>query len=72
MFHPTIGQCARQSLSNIATPELGMIPTKKKGTTPDSHLAKDTTKTQPIQHSWVYQDTNEMERLSAELVSSTT
>ena len=25
-FHPTIGQCAHQSLSNAATPELGMIP----------------------------------------------
>ena len=26
MFHPTIGQLAYQSLSNAATPELGMIP----------------------------------------------
>ena len=26
MFHPTIGQLAHQSLSNAATPELGMIP----------------------------------------------
>ena len=25
-FHPTIGQRAHQSLSNTATPELGMIP----------------------------------------------
>ena len=25
-FYPTIGQCAHQSLSNTATPELGMIP----------------------------------------------
>ena len=25
-FHPTIGQCAHQSLSNTVTPELGMIP----------------------------------------------
>ena len=25
-LHPTIGQHAHQSLSNIATPELGMIP----------------------------------------------
>ena len=25
-FHPSIGQCAHQSLSNTATPELGMIP----------------------------------------------
>jgi len=31
-FHPTIGQCAHQSLSNIATPEMGMIPTRNKGT----------------------------------------
>ena len=27
-FHPTIGQLAHQSLSNAATPELGMIPPK--------------------------------------------
>ena len=26
MFHPTIGQCAHQSLSITATLELGMIP----------------------------------------------
>ena len=26
MFHPTIGQLAHQSLSNAATPKLGMIP----------------------------------------------
>ena len=26
MFHPTIGQRAHQSLSNTATPKLGMIP----------------------------------------------
>ena len=26
MFHPTIGQCAHQYLSNTATLELGMIP----------------------------------------------
>ena len=25
-FHPTIGQRASQSISNAATPELGMIP----------------------------------------------
>ena len=25
-FHPTIGQRAHQSLSNAATPELGMVP----------------------------------------------
>ena len=27
-FHPTIGQRAHQSLSNAATPELGMIPSE--------------------------------------------
>ena len=32
-FHPTIGQCAHQSLSTTATLELGMIPTRNKGTT---------------------------------------
>ena len=26
MFHPTIGQRAHQSLSNVSTPEMGMIP----------------------------------------------
>ena len=25
-FHPTIGRRAHQSLSNAATPELGMVP----------------------------------------------
>ena len=39
-FHPTIGQCAHQSLSNIATPKLGMIPTRNRGTTIGSHIAK--------------------------------
>ena len=29
-FHPTIGQCAHQSLSSTTTPELGMIPTRNK------------------------------------------
>ena len=29
-FHPTIVQCAHQSLSNIATPEFGMIPIRNK------------------------------------------
>ena len=32
MFHPTIGSCAHQSLSNTATLELGMIPTRNKET----------------------------------------
>ena len=26
MFHPTIGQCAHQSLNNTTTLELGMMP----------------------------------------------
>ena len=30
MFHPTIGQCSPKSLSNTATPELGMIPKRNK------------------------------------------
>ena len=45
MFHPTIVHCAHQYLNSIATPELGMIPTRNKGTLTDSHIAKDTTKT---------------------------
>ena len=44
MFHPTIGQCAHQSLSNIATPELGMISLRNKGTLADSYIAKGATK----------------------------
>ena len=32
-FHSTIGQCAHQSLSNTATPELDMIPTRNKENT---------------------------------------
>ena len=40
MFHPTIGQCAHQSLSNTATPELGMISSRNKGTLADSYIAK--------------------------------
>ena len=71
-FHPTIGQCAHQSLSSTDTPKLGMIPTRNKGTLADSHKSKDTTKTQPSQHSWVYQDAKELERLTTELVNSTT
>ena len=69
-FHPTIGQCAHQSLSNTTTPKLGMIPTRIKGTLGNSHIAKDTTRTQPSQHSWVYQAIQEMERLTTKLVSS--
>ena len=44
MFHPTIGQCAHQSLSSTATTELGMIPTRNKGTVAGSHIAKDISK----------------------------
>ena len=44
MFHPTISQCAHQSLSKNATPKLGMIPTRNKGTLEDSHITKDISK----------------------------
>ena len=71
MFHPTIGQCAHQSLSNISTPELFMIPTRNKGTLADSHIANDTTKNQPRQHCWVYQAAKEMKMMTAKIVSST-
>ena len=71
-FHPTIGQWAHQSLSGTATPEMGMIPTRNMETLEDSHITKDTTKTQPSQHSWVYQAAKELERMTAKLVSSTT
>ena len=40
-FHLAKGQCAHQSLSNTATLELGMIPTRNKGTLAGSHIAKD-------------------------------
>ena len=36
-FHPTIGQHANQSLSNTATPELGMIPQGNKGQSKLTH-----------------------------------
>ena len=39
-FHPTIGQWAHQSLSNTATPELGMISSRNKGTLAGSYIAK--------------------------------
>ena len=71
-FHPTIGQCAHQSVSIIATPELGIILTRNKGTLPDSHIAKDTTKTQPSQQSWVYQAAEELEKMTPKIVSTTT
>ena len=41
-IHPTIGESAHQSLNNTATPKLGMIPTRNKGTLAGSHIAKDT------------------------------
>ena len=44
VFHPAIGQCAHQYISNTATPELGMIPTRNKGTIVGSHIAKDISK----------------------------
>ena len=43
-FHPTIGQCAHKSLNNTATPNLGMIPSRNKGTLADSHIAKGISK----------------------------
>ena len=39
-FHPTIGQLAHQSLSNAATPELGMIPQGLRGQIAGLHIAK--------------------------------
>ena len=72
MFHPTIGQCAHQSLSNTSTPKLCMIPTRNKGTLAISQIAKDITRIQPSKHRWVYQATKELERLTAKLVSSNT
>ena len=35
MFHPTISQCTHQSLSNIATTKLGMIPQGVRGNQQD-------------------------------------
>ena len=40
-FHPTIGQRAHQSLSNAATPELGMIPPEY-GSIAGLYIAKGT------------------------------
>ena len=51
-FHPTIGQCAHQSLSNTATLELGMISTRSKGTLAGSHIAKGISKFSQAKHSW--------------------
>ena len=40
MFHPTIGQCAHQSLSITAIPEMGMIPQGTRDIT-GSHIAQN-------------------------------
>ena len=61
MFHPTIGQCAHQSLNNSGTPKLGVIPTRNKGTLEGSHIAKGLSKFIQAKHSWVYQDAREVE-----------
>ena len=50
-FHPTIGQRAHQSLSNAATPELGMIPPRIR-VIAGLHIAKGYN--QSNQHRWVY------------------
>ena len=51
-FHPTIGQLAHQSLSNAATPELGMIP---QGLRVNCRLTDSQgDPKQPNQHRWVY------------------
>ena len=71
-FHPTIGQCAHQSFSNTATPELGMIPTRNKGTLTYSHIAKGISKFIQAKQSWVYRDAKELEGMTAKLVSSST
>ena len=54
-FHPTIGQRAHQSLSNAATPELGMIPPRIR-VNAGLHIAEG--HNQRNQHCWVYQDIN--------------
>ena len=56
-FHPTIGQCAHQSLSNTATPELGMISPRNKEHQQATKI-QEYNKKQPSQHSWVYQARN--------------
>ena len=43
-FHLDKCQCAHQSLSNTATPELGMISYRDKGTLANSYIAKDAIK----------------------------
>ena len=53
-FHQTISQRAHQSLSKTTTPELGMIPQGIKNTRRLPQI-QGYNKTQPSQHSWVYQ-----------------
>ena len=71
MLHPTIGQCAHQSLSSTATLEMGMIYTRIREHQ-QAHMQPRIHKIQPSQHKWVYQAANEMDRLTAKLVSSST
>ena len=47
-FHPTIGQRAHQSLNNIATPKLGMIPQGIR-VKADLHIAKVYKSVKPTQ-----------------------
>ena len=56
-FHPTIGQCAHQSLSNTTTLELGVIPPRNKELSSLTH-SQEYNQTQPSQHSWIYQATD--------------
>ena len=73
MFHLTIGQCAHQSLSNTATPELGMIPTRNKGTLVGSHIAKDMSKSSQAKTTfWFIRFLKRWNGWIAKLVSSTT
>ena len=58
-FHPTIGQRAHQSLSNTATPELGMIPPGIR-VNAGLHIAK-VANTQPNPHHRVHQVVKELE-----------
>ena len=53
-FHPTIGQCAHQSLSITATLELGMIPQGTREIT-GSHIAQNQNITVKPTHRWVSQ-----------------
>ena len=70
-FHPTIGQCAHQYLSSTATSSWELFPQGIRNSRRLTH-SKGYHKIQPSQHSWVYQATKEMERLTTNLVSSST